>query len=646
VLCVLLVGGSVFADPPSKSDIELDRRFRLDLEKVSADAAAAWDQGIAAREQARFGDAEAAYRKASALAPNVDHPHRRLCGLYVQTTRFDEAVRECEQALALTPTSPYDKSALAQALLARGHLNDRDRGVALAHEGALALPDDVTAAQIDCLARGVARDLDDLSACVDHLLTLPPDNASSHLLASEVALTRGDAPRARMHLARAKELGLPADEFTRLSVRIDDAAKPQRTITLHDAAVVGIPVLGGWLMLFGILFLVGRRLSQATLHETEQLTADGERRSHKLYRLVLQLTGVFLYVSLPLLVVVVIAAALVTLFVFDEMGATPVVVLIGLAIVVITTIVSVARALLFTRIPKLEGKRVDPKAYPALRAVLEDAATALDTRPVDVVYLTPGADIGVLERRTLFQALFGAHCQRVLVLGVALFDNMKQRELRSILAHEYGHFRTTDTAGGLALGVRRSLVTLVNSLGNSGYALLNPAWWLLRGFTQLYLVVSAGASRRQETLADRSAIQAYGSAAFGVGLQHVITREVEFASDLAQTINDVVTNKWSLPNLYAYELERTKPASELEAAIRERMDRAPRQFDSHPTARQRIAWADKLALPGDRPHADDLEPVWALFPDPETLERDMTAIIRERARAKLGVTISDAEWDD
>ena len=430
------------------------------------------------------------------------------------------------------------------------------------------------------------------------------------------------------------------------------AAKPQWSITLYDVVVVGVPVLGGWLVLFAILLLAGRRLSRATLHETEELTADevagtrGERRLRRLYGVVLQLTGGFFYVSLPLLVIIVVAAAIVTLVVFDEMGATPVIVLIGLAVVVITTIVSVARALLFTRIPKLEGKRIDPKAYPALRGFLEEAATAIDTRMVDVVYLTPGADIGVLEQRTLFQAVFGAYCQRILVLGVALFDNMKQRELRSILAHEYGHFRNADTGGGLALGVRRSLITLLNGLGKSGYALLNPAWWLLRGFTHLYLVVSTGASRLQERLADRCAIRAYGSEAFGVGLRHVITREVEFTSDLAQTINDVVTNKWSLPNLYAYELERAKPASELEAAIRERMEREPKQFDSHPTPHQRIAWAEKVALPGDRPHADDLEPVWALFPDPETIEREMTAIIRERARSKLGVTISDAEWDD
>jgi hypothetical protein len=76
------------------------------------------------------------------------------------------------------------------------------------------------------------------------------------------------------------------------------------------------------------------------------------------------------------------------------------------------------------------------------------------------------------------------------------------------------------------------------------------------------------------------------------------------------------------------------------------MNRAPKQFDSHPTPSQRIAWAEKLALPGDRSSAADLESVWALFPDPDAIEREMTAIIRERAGRRLGVTISDAEWDD
>ena len=188
-------------------------------------------------------------------------------------------------------------------------------------------------------------------------------------------------------------------------------------------------------------------------------------------------------------------------------------------------------------------------------------------------------------------------------------------------------------------------MTLLRGISTSGYALFNPAWWVMRAFTQLYLAVSTGASRLQETLADRWAIRAYGSTAFATGLRHVIAREVEFEFDVSQTIDEVVKNNWSLPNLYAYDVERRDPAG-LEAAIRARMDRAPRQFDSHPTPSQRVEWAETLSMPGDDSHPGDLEPVWSLFVDPETIEREMTAIIRDRVKRKLGITISDAEWDD
>jgi Zn-dependent protease with chaperone function len=236
--------------------------------------------------------------------------------------------------------------------------------------------------------------------------------------------------------------------------------------------------------------------------------------------------------------------------------------------------------------------------------------------------------------------------ERILILGVALFDNMKQRELRAILAHEYGHFRNADTGGGLALEMRTSLLELLQGLARSGYALFNPAWWMLRMFTKLYLVVSTGASRLQETLADRWAIRAYGSAAFVTGYRHVVGREVEFGADLAQTIKDVTEHDWSLPNLYAYEPEVKPTEVALAAAIEKRMRRVPGPYDTHPSSSQRIAWAEQLALPGERSHADDDQPVWELFSEPEAIERAMTAIIRDRIKAKLGVTISDAEWDD
>ena len=452
--CVLLVGGVVSAAP--KHDA-LEQQFRADIETVNADAARAWDRGNDAR-MTRLPEAEAAYREAIALAPNVDHPHRRLCGVYSHMKRFDEAIHECERALAIAPTSAYDQSAMAEALGMRGGVDDRARGLSLA-----------IAARKECCSRRQprssrfifnaryrfdARDVNDAAACVDRLFAFAPDDLGGRLLAVEVALVRGDLQGARIQLARARDAGLPADEYARFAAEIDRVGTPQRVLTLHDVYRVGVPVLGGWLLLFMVLLLVGRRLSRATLRVADRRTVDDvegtprERRLRTLYRLVLQLTAVFFYVSLPLLVVVVIAAALVTLFVFDQIGATPIVVLIGLVIMVITTVTSVVRALFFTSKPKFEGKQIDPRGYPALRAVLEETAKAIGTRSVDVVQLTVGTDAGVLEQQTLFQAMFGSRARRVLVLGVALFDNMKQREFRSILAHEYGHFRNADTGGG------------------------------------------------------------------------------------------------------------------------------------------------------------------------------------------------------
>jgi Zn-dependent protease with chaperone function len=654
-LCVLQVSAPALAGPPPpKPDVALEARFRTDLEKVSGDAAAAWDRGNAAREAQRLADAEAAYRDAIKLAPNVDHPHRRLCGVLLRMARLDDAVRECELALSLAPSSAYDKTAVAQALLARAKADDRDRAVSLAREGAQALPDDVYAVQVDCEARTLSFDVNDTSTCVDHLLTLAPDDLLGNAIAVQVALSRGDYHRANFHLKKAKDAGLPADVYDKLSAlsakvqaRSEGAQWP-----VQDALIVGGGVLGGWLLLLAILLVAGHRLSQAELRRAESLEVDDaegtprERRLRRVYRLVLALTGLLFYLSLPFLIVVVVAASLLALAVFDEMGATPIIAIFAIIVVVATTVISVVRALFFSRFPKIEGTRIEPRSNPKLASLLDEVAEAIDTRPIDVVYLTPGAEAGVLEQRTLWRALRGARSERTLVLGVALFDGMKQHELRAILGHEYGHFRNADTGGGVALGVQRSLMTLLRGIGASGYALFNPAWWMLRAFTHLYLSVSSGASRLQERLADRWAIRAYGSAAFTAGLRHVITREVEYTVDLSNTLKEVIENKWSLPNFYQCEPEREKAASSIEVEVEKRMNRAPTLFDSHPSPRQRLEWADRLALPGDRSRADEPEPVWSLFPDPEKLEREMTALIRERVRVKLGVTVSDAEWDD
>jgi tetratricopeptide (TPR) repeat protein len=629
---VLLVSVRAFA-APSYLDPVAEKQFRDDIAKVSADAAAAWDAGNVVRDANHPADAEAAYRKALALAPNVDHIHRRLCGMLALQSRLDEAVRECELALSLSPSSGYDKSALASSLLARGHVDDRKRGIALAHEGAVALPNDLLVVEVDCMARSLATDVDDVSACVDHLLALAPDDVIGNDYAAVLALNKGDVHRANIYLDKAKAGGLPESEYQKLRAQIESYNKRREDaetpwISIDDVLAIGIPVVLGWCLLLVVLLMVGNSLSGATLRRAAQL--DGIRRS---YRLVLLLVAILFYVSLPGLLVAVLAAAWLVMYAFDQAGATPIIVLIGLGAIVLSTLVAVLRALFYVPPPKLEGMPIDLSAFPKLQALLAETAEAVGTRTVDLVYLVPGVETEILDQRTMGQALRGAKGLRILVLGVGLFDGMKQRELRSVLAHEYGE--VADAGVGRALGVQRSLFTVRKTIAESRYAFFNPAWWLLRAFTHLYVVIARGAARIQDLLADRSAIRAYGSETFIAGRRHVVRRGVEFPVDLGRTIKDVVDNKWSLPNLYAYEVEN-RPTKTIEAKVVQAME----------ASRQRIELAAQLALPGERAVADGDEPVWTLFPEPEQVERDMTAIIRDRVRRKMGHTISDAEWDD
>jgi hypothetical protein len=112
---------------PTGVDRDFDDRARAEIASVSTAAAEAWDRGNAARTLEMFGDAEEAYAIAAGLAPDIDHVHRRLCGVATALKHFERAMRACRRAVELRPAQPYNKAALAQMLGARNQPR-RSRG--------------------------------------------------------------------------------------------------------------------------------------------------------------------------------------------------------------------------------------------------------------------------------------------------------------------------------------------------------------------------------------------------------------------------------------------------------------------------------------------------------------------------------------
>jgi hypothetical protein len=248
-----------------------------------------------------------------------------------------------------------------------------------------------------------------------------------------------------------------------------------------------------------------------------------------------------------------------------------------------------------------------------------------------------------MERGGMLRQLRGG-AERCLILGVGVLEGMKIGPFRAILAHEYGHFSNRDTAGGgLALAVRRSLLTMAMNLAQHGAAAwYNPVWLFLNGFHRVFLRISQGASRLQEVLADRWAAFSYGSRAFEEGLRHVIEQSVRFEARATASLREVVESQQPLSNLYTHQPSAPPAAQEVENAMREALERKPSPYDSHPSPGERITWVRALAAKGQASAADDDDPVWSLFSDREQIEARMTAEVRENVLRSHGVAIAAA----
>lgn len=144
--------------------------------------------------------------------------------------------------------------------------------------------------------------------------------------------------------------------------------------------------------------------------------------------------------------------------------------------------------------------------------VAQEVAARVGARAVDTIYLVPGLQVCVREEGAIWRP--PGTGRRALILGMALLDRITPDQLRAILAHEYGHFAARDTALSRFIGVAQSgfyeLVLAIRTSGR-GWQTLNPIYWVLNAYGQLFGRVSAKHGRMREFHADRYAVEAYGS---------------------------------------------------------------------------------------------------------------------------------------
>ena len=554
----IFCGMPAAAAPRSERDEAFERKIEAELRARDATAADEFAEATAAADRGDFDGAATGFEHVRTAAPWFVHATRRLCGVEVERGNRDHAVALCREAVGADP-SPENETALALALVqSKGARSEADgqEALRLARDASFKQEQTKPFTQLVlCQCALAQHDLETLAICADRLKSVAPHEMAAQYFAAIADATRGRTEDADRELEAAHAQGLPDRVYNELRQGIEDSRPP-----LERWGHIALRWFVAWLAGLALLLGGGALLSVATLRSVARMPTEANGRAsgfdaglRHTYRLVLWVTCAYYYASLPVVALLVVTMGAGVVYACVAMGQIPIKLVLIAAILVLGSLGSIAKSLFVRARDEEPGEKLDLAENPKLCAVLHEVAGRIGTRPVDSVYLTPSTEVAVLERGGMLKQVSGKS-ERCLVLGAAVLDEMRVRELKAILAHEYGHFRNEDTAGGgFALAVRRSILTMAMHLvRNRAASRLNPAWWFVNGFYSIFLRVSQGASRLQEVLADRWAAFAYGSEAFAHGLRHVVERSVRFDAHLRATLDEIVPKKEPLTNVYAF----------------------------------------------------------------------------------------------
>ena len=632
VCCAVVFAFVIWAGlPPAMAagrDMVKEAAIEAELERIKPDLVEPFRQARIAFDADDLAATERLLGPVVEQAPRFDAGWRRLGSAIARQGRRDEGIGLVERAVTIRRTAA-NLASLA-FVLGRGVSDDaeapeadRRRALALLQE-ARGLPEgedsDILAVTAQ-LAFGL-RERATARGAVERMEELFPDEMMTHYLAAILAAIEERWIKAEDEMIKARDLGLPAEAAQRFL----DSGISRLAFQWRVARNIGATV-AFWALGLAALFGGGWALSRLTLRQVEQSDprvpiSEGERRLRQIYRAVLNLAGVYYYISLPIVFVLVIAIAVGLVFGMLMIGHIPIYFLAVVVIGALATSWSMIRSF-FIRVNNTEpGRALSREEAPELWRTAEDVAATVQTRPVDEIRVTPGTDLCVYERGS-WRERMGNRGKRVLVLGAAVLEDFKLDDFRSVLAHEYGHFANRDTAGGdVALRVRNDMLKFYVAMVQAGQnTWLNVAFHFLRLYHLLFRRISHGATRLQEVLADRVAAQAYGPTAFRGGLTHVIRRSVLFHSNATREIDAAIKAGRPLPNLYD-----PLPASsdDEETQIEKALARPTTEDDTHPGPRDRFRLIAAIPEPSAAAVGGT---VWTLFKDREAVVREQLALV-------------------
>lgn len=198
-----------------------------------------------------------------------------------------------------------------------------------------------------------------------------PDSEYAHYYTGIRQMQDGDYKAAEQSLRLARDKGMPEESVAQLLKMAIDGQK-----WVWQYAEITLYVILAWMAGLGFLFISGIVLSKLTLRSAQRTTAEAasfsDRILRRAYRLIVNLAGLYYYVSLPIVVVLAIALPLTigyALLIVPVLNLLLIPVVLILGVGGILTALSGVKAA-FTRVKSQDfGRVVSPEEAPELWAV-------------------------------------------------------------------------------------------------------------------------------------------------------------------------------------------------------------------------------------------------------------------------------------
>ncbi|HEX8693159.1 MAG TPA: M48 family metallopeptidase [Longimicrobium sp.] len=281
------------------------------------------------------------------------------------------------------------------------------------------------------------------------------------------------------------------------------------------------------------------------------------------------------------------------------------------------------------------GPRLAPDEHPRLFALIREVAAATGQAMPAEVYLVPDLNAWVAQRG----GVMGLGSRRVMGLGLPLLQTLSSRELRAVLAHEFGHYHGGDTAlGPWIYKTRAAIGRTLQALAGHSTVLMKPFEWYGLGF----LRITHAISRRQEFVADALAARVAGSDAMISGLKAVHGAGNAFHPYWLTEYAPVLERGFRAPLTQGFAAFLASP--EVVRGVRESLEAelaSPRSdpYDTHPPLRERIAAL--AGLPAGAP-GDGGARALDLLDDVERCERELVQWLLDGRAASL----QPLAWED